>query len=85
MSADSLNSTWSSGPAHTFPGHLADIVIVSLRDVTDVVDAQEICRKLQKDNKQIREASQKLASTEAAIRCESRTQVDATLASISAK
>ena len=48
-------------------------------------DAQEICRKLQKDNKQIREASQRLASTEAAIRCESRTQVDATLASISAK
>ena len=46
---------------------------------------QEICRKLQRDNKQIREASQRLASTEAAIRCESRTQVDATLASISAK
>ena len=31
------------------------------------------------------EASQKLASAEAAMRCESRTQVDATLAGISSK
>ena len=47
--------------------------------------AQELCRKLQQENKRVTEASQKLATAEAAMRSESRTQVDATLAGISSK
>ena len=61
-------------------GHKAGI-----SELRAVPAAQELCRKLQKENKRVMEASQKLASAEAAMRCESRTQVDATLAGISTK
>ena len=46
---------------------------------------QALCRKLQKENKRVLEASQQLAKTEASARAAARAELDTTLASISAK